>query len=229
MPASTPDAGTSPTMPAPPIDPRRGRTAQRLLDAAERLFAQRGVTQVSMREIVRESGQRNPSAARYHFGSREALIVAVVARRMEAVNARRHAQLDTLVRERPAPDLRQVMHALVAPMADVVQSTDWGPRYVQIVAELAQWPNDLALDRLSPAQRSSMDRIESLATSARPDLPRPLMRARLQMMRGYTAYTLSSWLRLHGPVTPANRRRFRADARRLSDFLADGLGGPPTT
>ena len=47
---------------------RSGQTRQALLDAAERLFAERGVNWVSMREIVRESQQHNTSAALYHFG-----------------------------------------------------------------------------------------------------------------------------------------------------------------
>jgi AcrR family transcriptional regulator len=71
---------------------RSGQTRQALLDAAERLFAERGVNWVSMREIVRASQQHNTSAALYHFGSREALIVAVVGashRQCDAASARR--------------------------------------------------------------------------------------------------------------------------------------------
>ena len=44
-------------------------TAERLLLAAERLFAARGVDGVSLRQVNVEAGQRNLSAAHYHFGS----------------------------------------------------------------------------------------------------------------------------------------------------------------
>jgi AcrR family transcriptional regulator len=54
------------------------RAATALLDAAEQLFAAHGIAEVSIRQIVRASGQGNLSAAHYHFGSRDALIRALV-------------------------------------------------------------------------------------------------------------------------------------------------------
>lgn len=207
-------------------DPRSNRTVQTLLDVAERLFAQRGVNQVSMREIVRESGQRNPSAARYHFGTREALIVAVVERRMAAINALRHHLLDALERSGEADDLRAVMRASVRAVADQVRATEWGGHYVQIVAELAQWPSDTPETQVNPSHMSSLGRIESMVQHCVPDLPRAMVQRRMQMIRGYIAYTLSGWIRLNGPVTAANSRAFRQQVDTLSDFLAAGLGGP---
>ena len=46
-------------------------TNERLLREAERLFARRGLYQVTVREITEAAGQRNVSALNYHFGSRE--------------------------------------------------------------------------------------------------------------------------------------------------------------
>ena len=54
--------------------PAMAATPTQLLDVAERLFAERGIDNVSIREIVRASGQSNLSAAHYHFGTREALV-----------------------------------------------------------------------------------------------------------------------------------------------------------
>ncbi|MCY1296682.1 Bacterial regulatory protein, tetR family [compost metagenome] len=65
-------------MPAP--DALLGAAARQMLDVAEVLFAERGIEAVSLREIVSESGQRNSSAVKYHFGTREDLILAVIAR-----------------------------------------------------------------------------------------------------------------------------------------------------
>jgi len=207
-------------------DPRSNRTVQTLLDVAERLFAARGVSQVSLREIVRESGQRNPSAARYHFGTREALIVAVVERRMAAINALRHRLLDALERSGGADDLRAVMHASVRAVADQVRGTEWGAHYVQIVAELAQWPTDTPETQVDPSLMSSLGRIESMVQHCVPDLPVVVVQRRMHMVRGYIAYTLSGWIRLNGPVTAANGRAFRQQVDTLSDFLAAGLSGP---
>lgn len=207
-------------------DSRSNRTVTTLLDVAERLFAERGVTQVSLREIVRESGQRNPSAARYHFGTREALIVAVIERRMSMINQLRHRRLDALERRGEHTDLRAVMRTTVGAVADQVRGTDWGAHYVRIVAELAQWPTDTPETQVDPAHMSAMDRIETLIQHCVPDLSPSLLQRRMQLMRGYTAYSLSGWIRLNGAVSRANLRQFRAQVDTLADFLAAGLSGP---
>jgi AcrR family transcriptional regulator len=55
-------------------------TRERLLDAAQHLFARRGVDAVPIRQINELAGQRNASALHYHFGSCQALLVAIVER-----------------------------------------------------------------------------------------------------------------------------------------------------
>lgn len=61
--------------------PGGGSTRERLIRAAERLFAVHGVHGAQLREVVRDAGQANPSAVQYHFGSREGLLEAVMAER----------------------------------------------------------------------------------------------------------------------------------------------------
>jgi len=55
-------------------------TRARLIEAAERLFARRGVHEATTREILEAAGQRNVSALTYHFGSRERLLWAILDR-----------------------------------------------------------------------------------------------------------------------------------------------------
>ena len=57
-------------------------TRDRLLDVAERLFAEHGFDAVSLRAITTDAGA-NLAAVNYYFGSKEALIEAVVARLVE--------------------------------------------------------------------------------------------------------------------------------------------------
>lgn len=66
----------------PPTD-----TRDRLLDIAERLFAERGLDAVSVRDIIGAAGA-NLGAINYHFGTKEKLIVAVLERRMAPLGQR---------------------------------------------------------------------------------------------------------------------------------------------
>ena len=48
-----------------------------LIETAERLFAEKGIDNVSLREINRAAGQKNVAALHYHFGTRESLLEAI--------------------------------------------------------------------------------------------------------------------------------------------------------
>jgi AcrR family transcriptional regulator len=67
-------------------------TKDRLLDAAERLFATRGFDGTSIRAVALEAGA-SVSAANYHFGSKEALVQHALVRRMRPLCERRLAAL----------------------------------------------------------------------------------------------------------------------------------------
>ena len=112
---------------------------ERLVRAAEQLFAERGLDAVSLREILAEAQVGNSSAVQYHFGDRSGLVRAVLAKHHGAVEARRHALLDQYeaVGE---DDLRALAGALVRPLAAELDDADGGPGYLQVMADLATAP-----------------------------------------------------------------------------------------
>src|SRR3569623_1393695 len=120
-------------------------TRERLIDAAERLFAAEGVNAVSLREIVRESGARNVTALQYHFGDRRALLRAILDRHHRDVEVARHALLDTY--DAGDEGLHTLAAVLVRPLATKL-STDGGRSYLQILAELLN-RRDPPIDRAS--------------------------------------------------------------------------------
>jgi AcrR family transcriptional regulator len=115
-------------------------TAERLIDAAEILFATHGIEGVSLREINRTAGARNASALQYHFGGRDGLLRAVLAKHHHAVEARRHAMLDAYEADGRA-DLRALAGALVRPSAAMLADGDGGPAYLRITADLMNRPH----------------------------------------------------------------------------------------
>jgi AcrR family transcriptional regulator len=114
-------------------------TGERLIDAAEVLFAAHGIDAVSLREINRAAGARNASALQYHFGGRDGLLRAVLAKHHHAVEARRHAMLDACDADGD-PDLRAMAGALVRPSAAMLADGNGGPAYLQILADLMNRP-----------------------------------------------------------------------------------------
>lgn len=89
-------------------------TRERLLAAAEHLFANRGFDATSTRALVEQAGV-DIAMIVYHFGSKLGLYREVLLRRAERVNALRLAELDAvLARHDGPPDLTAVVHALVA-------------------------------------------------------------------------------------------------------------------
>jgi AcrR family transcriptional regulator len=108
-------------------------TRERLLRAAERLFARHGVYQVTVREIVGAAGQRNVSAVNYHFGSREGVLEAILIRHGDPTDVARGELLALVGR---GTSTRDLVATLVIPYASHL-GTDAGRDYLRIVAQLA--------------------------------------------------------------------------------------------
>ncbi|WP_100959936.1 TetR/AcrR family transcriptional regulator [Bosea sp. FBZP-16] len=89
-------------------------TRDRILDAAERLFAERGGADgASMRDLAAAAGVRL-SQLSYHFGSKEALYRAVFARRAHALALARAQALGEAM-ARPVLDVGEIVAALIGP------------------------------------------------------------------------------------------------------------------
>ena len=113
-------------------------TKTRLLDTAERLFAQHGIETTSLRIITREAGV-NLAAVNYHFQSKEALLHAVIARRLDPVNQRRLAMLDACeaaAGNGPLPP-HQVLDALLRPVLEMLSTPakEFAPMMSRIFTE----------------------------------------------------------------------------------------------
>ena len=93
-----------------------GDTKERILNTAERLFGEHGFAGTSLRAIAKNAGV-NLAAIHYHFGSKEALLLAALGRYAAPVNQRR-LQLIQEVEEATGnepPSVEKILEIFVAP------------------------------------------------------------------------------------------------------------------
>ncbi|GAB2598237.1 TetR family transcriptional regulator [Kribbella endophytica] len=101
-------------METPPVE----STRERLLNIAEQRFGEGGYEGTSLRAIT-VAAAANIAAVNYHFGSKEALLRAAVARAMAPVNTERRRRLDQL-EATGHPTAEQLIRAFIEPGLDLV-------------------------------------------------------------------------------------------------------------
>lgn len=115
------------------VPPDASETRAKLLDSAAKAFARDGVRNASLIDITRQAGQRNRAALRYHFGSRDGILCAVIDRHA-AFLAHREGEL--LEAARRTEGLEPVVEALVRPAAELADSGWRGRCCLLVIAEL---------------------------------------------------------------------------------------------
>ncbi|MDF1800905.1 MAG: TetR family transcriptional regulator [Planctomycetota bacterium] len=184
-------------MPTPP--PTAGEpTAERLLDAAEQLFAQRG-TSVSVREIT-AAADANLASVSYHFGSKDGLLQALLRRRLDPINEARLALLDRFEAAVPpgaAVPLERIVEAFVRPALDPAANP--GPHFMQIMAHLHASHEPVAAEFFREVFEPLVDRFLTSFSAALPDLPPARLHLRMHLLVGATVHALMAQ---HSPKCP---------------------------
>ncbi|MCE9594662.1 MAG: TetR family transcriptional regulator [Planctomycetes bacterium] len=149
-------------------------TRARLLDAAERAFSDKGFDGAALREITTEA-KANLAAVHYHFGSKEELFLAVVARRIEPLNRERLALLDAAEAKAGAraPALEDVIEALVAPMLRLARDeARGGAAFVRLFGRLQNEPEAIWRRILGGPLAEVRARFSAALARALPELDR---------------------------------------------------------
>ena len=113
-------------------------TKARLLDHAEKMFAEDGIFAVTNRQITEAAGQKNESALNYHFGTRNELISTLLTRRGKDLDKIR---AELLAHLGDNPTTRELVQLLVE-VYDSCLHTESGCDYLRIVDQLRGWMTD---------------------------------------------------------------------------------------
>jgi AcrR family transcriptional regulator len=193
----------------------RPSTREKLLDCAEHLFAEHGLEGVSLRTINSEAGL-SPAALHYHFGSKAALLEAILERTMPPLMERRRLLLDELSASESVPTTREVLNALIRPLVDLLARGDAsGPTYLRLIHRL-QADRDLDQQFVIERWPGGVDRLLPLLRDANPGIPLPVIQFRLELVIEAMLRSLS---REHSP----DQGDLESHLSSLLDFLTAGF------
>ena len=118
----------------PATDSRRARseiTKNALMRAAEKLVAEGGMENLSIREIVAVAKQKNESALQYHFKNLTGLLDAIHSERSEQIQTRRADHLADLLQNAKDPSLRELCLLMIEPTFQLARADVEFRRYVK--------------------------------------------------------------------------------------------------
>jgi len=169
-----------PTMPRDQSTEQPGAPA--LIKAvALKLFAERGVDGVTVRQIAQAAGQKNHAALTYYFGSKEGLICELIVDGARAIDARRNAELDN-AREAGGPNtVLEVMQILVETSIDP-DPPEWGECYNRFVVGLQMSNRALFMQALAGRWNSGYQRCLDEVRRLMPNISAEVVNQRLVFM-----------------------------------------------
>ena len=202
-------------------------TRERLLDAAEKLFAANGIGATSLRAVTAEA-KANLASIHYHFGSKDALLFEVFARRIKPVNARRLTLLGAVERDTPG-DLSAIVRAFVSPALELLSRPEMGGRNVTVlIGRLYTEPMQIRLEILTMFEEVAT-RFPAAISASLPHLDPVELFWRFHFMVGSMAFPMVA-----GDIVEARARQIGEvsdvdkNIDRLVRFISGGLAAPAT-
>jgi len=110
-------------------------TRKRIIDTAEKLFADKGVEATSLLDITKAAEQKNRSALQYHFKNKDGMLHAVLDKHALGIAEKRTSMLDELETGGDY-SLYDLIGTLVQPMAAQLDNQDGGREFLKIHSEL---------------------------------------------------------------------------------------------
>ena len=206
-------------------------TRDRLLDVAEELFAEKGVSGTSLRLLTRTAGT-NLAAVHYHFGSKDGLLDAVLERRADTLNHERLADLACLEAtcdDGPLP-VEAILRAFILPGARMVEALQDDRRAMlvrlrgRLEAEAPELLEGLLRRHFGPVCAAFLEATQR----ALPTLDKELVAERFRFCLATLSLTFSDTFDLDTiPGHPPSGSHDALRAERLIDFLAAGLASEP--
>lgn len=150
-----------------------------IVEAAERLFGEHGIENVSLRQIRLEAGMGNNSAVTYHFSDREKLVRAIWDIRLPELDHARRILVDALVAEGRQSEPDAVMRALMLPNFSL-KDRGGVHRYAAFFRHALRWKDGMAIRNSHLSETPASNEALSLFYALRSDLSPDILNYRLR-------------------------------------------------
>jgi AcrR family transcriptional regulator len=170
--------------------PSRSAAAEQIKAVARRLFAEKGVDGVTVREIASAAGQKNHGAVGYYFGSKEALVREIIVEGAAAIDRRRNDQLDRLEADGGPRGVAEVVEVLIqGALGESPREDD----YICFITMLSMTHRDIMMDALENRWNSGYLRcLQHLRRLMPADLTPALKNQRFVFMGAYLSGVLAA-------------------------------------
>ena len=175
------------------INSEQNDTKQRILDAAELLFAQKGYRGTSLRAITGQADV-NLAAVNYHFGSKGTLLEEVIKRRLLPLNETRLKRIEAVCndarKEGKTPEIESVLLAFIEPTLLFKESSPEAEHFVTFIGRSITDPDDTVRQVFHQLIKPLFQLLFETACEALPGLPKDLVFWRLHFTIGSLFHTL---------------------------------------
>ncbi|MGQ0798706.1 MAG: TetR/AcrR family transcriptional regulator [Pseudomarimonas sp.] len=196
-------------------------TKERILSAAERLFAERGFAETSLREVTSRADV-NLAAVNYHFGSKSNLVNEVFRRRLDDLSARRISALKVAETDQ-AGSLESVLAAFIEPALALSVDRQGGSAFVRVIARAYAEKDDSLRRFLSDNYGHVMREFARAIAVCLPGLSREQLYWRLDFLAGALTYAMADFGQIKRPGNVSEKAHCERAATELIRFTAGGL------
>ncbi|AHX13077.1 TetR family transcriptional regulator [Dyella jiangningensis] len=198
-------------------------TKERILGAAEELFARHGFEGASLRQLTAAAGV-NLAAVNYHFGSKDRLIEEVFRRRLDQLNGRRMAALQKIAGE-PDTSIEEVLAAFIVPALELSHDGN-GSLFMRVLARAFAEHDDTLRKFLSDNYGHVMRQFTAEFARLLPHLSKEELYWRVDLVTGALTHAMSGFGMIQRKSDVTEHVHREQTAQHLIRFAAAGLKSP---
>lgn len=195
-------------------------TKDRILGAAEELFAQFGFAGTSLRQVTSRADV-NIAAVNYHFGSKENLVNEVFRRRMDEMSEQRLSRLREAQESHPG-ELEPILAAFIQPALALTLDRH-GSAFVRVLARAYAEKNDRLRKFLSDNYGQVLREFAKALATCLPELGKEDLYSRMDFIAGALTYAMADFGLIKRPAAMSEKAFADKTAQALIRFGAAGL------